>query len=346
MPDNKAKYISVAVITEGGQSRAVSGSPPAPGGVSSELWVVGSSCELMKWPLTATGSDAPTINIQGTTTTLTGPEGSDDSFTYAVGFDTSGNQFCLNYALLPAAAFLYSIPVFAKNATGDIAPIRNIQGAATQLNATFGPVEIFEAGICLDASNLIYAGGRSTILKFPAGSDGNATSSTFLSDGSIDRITSLFYDAARQWIWLTANTPEVSAYNLAGVRQRQLTYSDFAGPFQVCIGPDGSIFVSDSPRDNGPCIFVFAPTADGGAAPTRTIILPNSGLHLPESVGVAVTNLGITFGSWIDDSQNYHVGSFAADASGTPSPLTDIDNPLLTTMTDLASTYPTQLMVR
>jgi hypothetical protein len=343
----KAQYISVASLSAGGLPRSIPGSPPNPNAVpSTQLWVVGSSCELMRWPLTATGNDAPAINLQGTATTLTGPEGSDDSFTYAVDFDSAGNQYALNFALLADAGFLYSIPIFAPNATGDVAPILNIQGSATQLNASFGPVEVFVGGICLDDSSNIFAGARTTILKFPAGSDGNATGTVFLSDVGLDQISSLYFDSARQWIWVSTFNPDVRAYDLSGTLQRQLVYSGFSGPFQVFIGPDGSIFVSDAPRSTGPCVFVFAPTANNNDAPTRTIILPNSELHIPESVSVAVTEDGTIFSSWIDDDQNYHVGSFAADADGTPSPLTDITNPLLTTMIDDASTYPTQLNVR
>lgn len=365
MPDNKAKYISVAVITEGEQSRAVSGSPPNPVTLPTELWVALSSCELAQWAPTATGNVPGPVNIQGTTTTLTGPEGGDNSFTYAVAIDPGGNSYALNFvydSAPPTTNAKYFIAVFAPNVTGDIAPIRSIQGAATGFPAIVAQwasdPEAPWAGLCLDGTSRIYAGVSDTVLRFAAGADGDAAGTIFVQDTAAfgqgkdnEGISSVFFDAVRQWIWVSyqgPSVPGVDAYDLSGVRQRRINSSFFVQLGQIGIAPDGSIYVGDSPG-TGLAVWIFPADANGTLDPTAQITI--------DALSSTVTGLALDANGKLylcyEQSGTIptvaHLVSFAAGTTGhNPTPLTDISGNLtgLDEMLDSTLTNPQQLLVR
>jgi sugar lactone lactonase YvrE len=87
-----------------------------------------------------------------------------------VAVDGSGNIYVANIA--------GSITVFAAGATGNVAPLRTITGAATGLN---GP-----GGITLDSSGKIYVanGNGNSITVFAAGANGNVAPVTTIAGAS------------------------------------------------------------------------------------------------------------------------------------------------------------------
>ncbi len=269
---------------------------PGGGPPSSALWVAGSSCEVLEFPLTATGNVAPTINIQGALTELTSAlvNGDDKSFTMAVDLDSAGRQYAAGWKLISGGSGIqYFYTVYAAAANGNVAPIHYVNGPNTGFDAFV--VQASNGGICVDASGNVYVAFFTQIFMFPAGSDGNATSTPFatVSAGSSRQITSLYYDPVRRWIWVSAagnlSDNAIYAYDLAGSLQVTITdAANFSTPWQVAIGPDGSIYVSDTPIFAA--VLVYAPSANGPSSPTRTISLPPA--LSSQSLGVAVDSTG------------------------------------------------------
>jgi len=265
-------------------------------GAPQELWVAGSSCEILEFPLTATGNVAPTIDIQGALTQLTSllVNGDDKSFTMAVEVDSAGKQYACGWKLIAGGTGIqYFYTVYVAGANGNVAPTNYVHGAATGFDAFV--VQASNGGICVDASGNVYVGFFTKILMFPAGSDGNAASTTFatIAAGSSRQITSLFYDAVRRWIWVSASgnlsDNALYAYDLTGVLQVTITDgTNFSTPWQVAIGPDLSIYVSDTPNFGE--VLVYAPNASGASLPVRTISLPS--VAASKGIGVAVDSNG------------------------------------------------------
>lgn len=124
--DNKAKYISVAVTTEGEQSRAIQGSPPNPV-TAQKLYIAQASCAIVVFPTTATGNDAPAQNVAGNLTNLTGPAGDFFSQTYDVAIGKDGTMYALgSYFNVDEVTCQASINSFTANATGNVPPINTI----------------------------------------------------------------------------------------------------------------------------------------------------------------------------------------------------------------------------
>lgn len=302
--------------------------PPAPPVV--QLWCTITSCEFAAFLLTDNGNVAPQIFVSGSNTTMNGAVPT-APLTYQLAFDSASNQNVFNFAWADVGetTAVYSIPIFAKGVTGNIAPLRNIVGSNTGFSA-LGNTPAVGGGICLDDSGNIYAGALKTVWRFPPGSDGNATSTVLFTDSTLLDISTLFFDSPRQLIWLS-NFVDIRAYDLNGTLKRKLTNGALFNAMQVYIGPDESIFVADQqrtlPKPNSPVVYVFPPTADADTAPSRTI---NVNVQSAEVNSCAVDSAGITYMGFIDDNGDIgpvgksHIQSFAANANGTPTALTDI----------------------
>lgn len=343
----KGRFVSVTAISEmSHQCGIVTGVPPAPPSPvqASQLFVAGSSCEIMLWPLTATGNVAPTINIQGSATTLTSPLGNDFSFTYGLDIDASGNQYAFNFWAEDGGVKTYFIPIFAKGATGNVAPIRSI--TRPEIVSYIGSVELPSAGICLDGSGNIYVGVKTTIFKI---SNDGSTISTFVNnDTDLTNITSLRFDPVRNWIWASSFAPAVKSYNLSGTVQRSLTWPTLFSPWQVTTDSVGQIYVADSKSSTG-FIYIFPEGANGTTPPTRTIENDSVSTSGAFVMGVGVDQNGIIYACYNSNVDSAgHVVSYAANASGVATPLTDISGSatFLDHMLDDSATQPQQLNVR
>ena len=87
----------------------------------------GNSNAVTAYPLTANGNVAPTQNIVGAATGL--------GFPRRVVLDSTMNIYIAN---APAGGRPHSITVYAPTATGNVAPLRTITGAATGLTGVDG----------------------------------------------------------------------------------------------------------------------------------------------------------------------------------------------------------------
>lgn len=353
--------MSVASVSEPHHDcRVTPGTPPLPPFPKyTKIWVVGESCELLQFPLSATGNVAPTVNIQGTNN-FEGPEGNDFSLTYEADVDSGGNKYVLgNYETNGTPNIVWFVMVFSPGQTGNAVPVRNITGSNTVFGTYLGSG--VWAGLCVDSNDNIYVGVGNKILKFIAGSNGNATpsllvqSSSFGDDNTSNQaIMSLTFDAVRQWIWVPFGggrnggpglAPGVAAYDLSGNRQALINYASFVLPWQVAIGPDGSVYVSDLFSNNGaPNVFIFS--SGDFTTPTRTLY-DSAGLWSGNvaALGLAVDSSGIIYisvaiatGS-IDNTIYSYPANSNGDVFGTN--LTAI-NGALTDLSHLLDNSPTQ----
>ena len=320
------------------------------------LWFAGQSCELMSWPLTASGTNpAPTIDLTGPLTTLTGPQGNLQSNTVAADVDTiNGRQYCLTQSH-GAGGWTINIPVFAHGATGNVAPVVNI----TPMNAQFvnQGVELNNGGLCLDAAKNIYVAfplGLNTlqIWKIAAGSAGNVTATLIATDTTVT-VTSLCYDAVNNLIWASCFgaapfRSSARAYTTAGVLQTTITTTaqNLAG--QVFIGPTGQIVLSgiDAAAATNSLTQVFPVGSSGAAAASQTIkITAAQGPVVPCG---AMDATGILYlGPIFDAMNNENINVYAAGATGTnPATLRTFNSTLFKLMADATPTNIQQILVR
>ncbi len=189
----------------------------------------------------SSGDVSPAGTISGTETTLNDPR--------AVAFDAQGNVYVLN------KGFMGSVTVYAPSASGNARPIRTIAGFSTQLKNGPEYLAVDGAGTVyvsesLDVSAVngpsaktIYA---DSLLVFPAGADGDVR---------------------------PRRTIKGNATRMDGIRGLAL---DEAGNLYVANAGEPI-----NGRDANMRVTVYAPDADGNAAPIRTIEGPDTGLQRP-----------------------------------------------------------------
>lgn len=327
--------------------------PPTPPPVVPALYFAGQSCELFRWPLTASGANpTPAVDITGTVSTLTGPGGNLESNTLAVDVDTAtGQQYVLQQSLI-SGNWTYNIPVFAANATGDPAPIRNITGAATNLPITG---EALNGGICLDGSKNIYAGVLTntgfSIIKFAAGANGNATGTVIVSETLT--LTSICYDAINSLIWVScySGTPFHSlarSYSLSGTFQKQIASTHSTFPGEVFIGPAGQIILAGLGTGDQSVVEVFPNGSSGTPAATQTITINPAGGQGPTVSCAAMDSAGLLYvGPIFDAGLNENIFVYSAGTTGTdPATLRSFYSTLFSKMADGTATDVQQIVVR
>jgi hypothetical protein len=289
------------------------------------IWVVSQSCALLKFLLSDTGNVAPTVNIVGSNTGLTGPLGDNFSITLAMDFDSKGLKFALENVELVDGSGLTSVLVYRASDNGNVSPVYKIEGDQTGLTSTTG----FSSGmsICLDGDDNIYVGQFRSLLKFPTGSSGNVASTEItLSPTLPSDLLSMTFDPLRQWIWISLNDSSgtnLRAYGLDGTERRSLSISGYV-PYQTAIAEDGSIIVACQKSSTLGTIMVFAPNASGSATPTRQIG-PGATSNIFQPAGVGIDNTtGIIYATDVGGSETHRIVSFATTANGNVAPLTTI----------------------
>lgn len=357
----KSLYMSVAAVSEPHHDcRVTPGSPPLPSFPPVTTYLVsGSSCELMTFPLNGTGNIAPTLNIQGSNTTLTGPLGDDKSFSYAADKDTDGTMYVLGYwAISSGNGTQYFVSAFSANSTGNVAPLRRFiinNSVVTGYNQ-----ELQWGGLCVDGHGNVYVGVGHWIFKFPTTSSGTVNGTAFVTanpiwSGPIDPhgISSLYFDVVRQVIWATYMSdqtdtlgPVVVAYNLDGSTYAEISGTPLSNPMQVAIDPEGAVWIGDSSAAAGfqPALLVYQPPT---LALSTTIF--DSVWNNRAYIGVGIELNGTIHVSIGNGSQtgyghlySYPKGS-AGNVNGTN--LTDINGAatFLATMISGAVTFPAQI---
>jgi hypothetical protein len=209
------------------------------------------------------GNISPLGTIAGGETKLNEPE--------AVAFDAQGNLYVLN------RGFMGSVTVYAPGASGDAHPLRTIAGFSTGLKngpeslAVDGAGNVY-ASESLDVSAINAPGAKTiysdSLLVFPPGADGDAN---------------------------PIRTIKGSATRMDGIRG-------------LALDKAGNLYVANTGeringREVGMRVTVYAPGADGNAAPIRTIEGPNTGLYRP-------------FFLALDKAGNLYVANLAGSTGG------------------------------
>jgi hypothetical protein len=337
--------------------------PPAPPPqvMREDIYITGQSCELFRWPLTATGTNpTPDVDITGMTSTLTGPLGNLNSNTLAVDVDPSGNQYVLQQnKQVSDNKWVFSIPVFAPNATGNPAPIHNIVGTNTNFPRQF--IEANFGGICLDASQNIYAGLAGTlvgggnngaIIKFAAGADGNAVGTIIVTEADF-QVQALAYDGTNNLIWAggnlaSDNTAEARSYTTAGVLHSTIICSTMATVGEVFIGPTGQIILAGILGSDGTKTLVKVyPSGSSGTDPATTQSIQISAPQGPIVSCAAMDSAGLLYIGPVFVGLVETINVYAAGATGiNPATLRTFNSTLFSSMGDGTATNITNIVVR
>ncbi|HEX3830563.1 MAG TPA: beta-propeller fold lactonase family protein [Solirubrobacteraceae bacterium] len=218
------------------------------------------------------GASTPIRRITGSLTGLASPE--------QIAADRSGNLYVANSS--------GSITVYPPTATGNVAPLRTIAGAATGLGGG-----VF--GIAVDAAGHVYASNhyRNSITEYASGATGNVAPIATLAGPAtgVQLPTGIALDPAGH-LWVD---------NAAGITEYAAGASGNAAPIAAIAGPQvssssviafdaaGHLFVNEN-RPGPPSSFEytveeFAAGATGSPAPIATLHGPDTGLNGPSGLG-------------------------------------------------------------
>lgn len=269
--------------------------------------------QVLFFPADATGNPAPTSSIALPSSLEI----------IALATDPSGNIYVLTNA---------DLRVYAANANGTATPIRLIPAvtATTLPNAT---------RLAADSTGQIYVVEPEAIAVFSSTANGAVAPSRLISGSatSLYSIQSIAVDA--QGNIYVLNSPSTGSDsilvfgptatgNVAPIRTITGANTGLPGPSPggscLTVDPAGDIYVGgllniNSNANGG--IAIFAPGANGNAAPTRVLTLGDTILW---SIGLDASNniYVVEAGGYFDElvPLNPTVARFAADASGTPAP--------------------------
>ena len=267
----------------------------------------------------ATEDTAPSRTIVGPNTGFTDPLGP-----FGVASTATGE-------LLVTDVQAHSVSVFAAGATGDVAPVRTIKGAATGLFRPYGVALLADGKIAVSHATLVENQGQISV--FAADADGDVapvrtivgentrlvlpTGLAVLSDGSFAVVNGEVTDGEGNPTdplggkIVNIFAPDASG-NTAPVRSIVGEDTGLDGATGIAALADGSLAVANA---NEPSVRVFAPAADGNVAPARVITGGSTQLVFP--IGVSVLSDGLL---WVSNGPGNSVLAFAADADGDVAP--------------------------
>ncbi len=263
------------------------------------------------YPLTANGNVAPTQNIVGAATGL--------GFPRRVVLDSTMNIYIAN---APGGAVAHSITVYAPAATGNVAPIRTITGAATGLTgvdglALDGSGNLFatNCGLCFNST------GSDGILIFPAGANGNIAPTNSIAGAAttLNGPTSLTFDAGGNLLVTNSGNNAVLKFasgasgNVAPTATIVGAATGLADPECVRTDAAGLIYVCSN---NNSTIAVFAAGANGNVAPMRTLSGAATGLLNPTSVSFDTTG-----NMYVANAGGNTITVYAPGATGNQAPM-------------------------
>lgn len=222
------------------------------------------------------------------------------------------------------AEALYSrVNVFARTATGDVTPLRSIQGPATLL---YQP-----AGIAVDEVHgelFVVDSGRGRISVFPLGADGDTAPLRTLEGPATGFVNPLgvVVDAAHGEIF-------VADYDMvAGVKVFSRTAAGDTAPLRTLTSVNRCTYLALDPLHDELLVAatwhgvvkVFDRAASGAAAPLRELWGGVTGINEPRGIAVDLANDELLVG----DAYNYSIRVFARTATGNVAPQRVIQGPL------------------
>lgn len=223
---------------------------------------------------TANGNVAPLHDISGSNTTLSG-----SGMPLGVTTDSAGNVYVSDF-------FNGAIDVFAAGSYGNVAPVRRITGANTQIS--------FPEGIAVDSSGDIWLfngpQGSPEIAEFGPGANGNVAPIKTISGGNTDLAFEgdLVIDHSGN-IWVANQVGPSAALEFAPDEsgndppERAITGSNttFVDPIGIAVDQQGYVYVSDYAAA---AIDVFGPAENGNVPPAQRIAGSNTDLCQPAGI--------------------------------------------------------------
>jgi hypothetical protein len=210
-----------------------------------------------------------------------------------------------------------SITVYARTATGNVAPVRTISGALTGFNGVVSVAPDTVHGE-LVASNC----NPGSVLVFALTADGNvaplrkisgaATGLTCAGDVAVDTVNDemLVLDEINNTI---STFPRTASGNVAPTRVLQLAGTVTFPVFFALDATNNELIV---PSNGSNAIAIYSRTASGLAATVRTISGASTGLNGPEAVAVDTVNNELV----VVNNGNFSVSTFPRTATGNTAP--------------------------
>ena len=256
-------------------------------------------------PITASGNPAPTVQIGGTNTTISGPT--------AVTRDNTGTLYVADFNR-------NAVDIFASGLSGNVAPTLRIIGSSTGIS---GP-----EGIGVDSSGNIYVSNRDagSVTVYAAGASGNVAPTRTISGTNTGMLVPQKLAVNPGGDFYVADASENAIlYFAAGASgdaapTRTIHGSSTApAPFGISLDSSGNIYVVNNACSNCGAVNVYAAGSNGNAAPLRTITgsstMIGNGLQ-----GVAVDSSGNIYVTTCQGSGADGVYVFAAGANGNVAP--------------------------
>ena len=221
------------------------------------------------------GNVAPIRTLAGSNTLITGPSD--------LTVDAQGDLYIANCGGCSGFSGPEAVLEFAPGATGNVAPIRDITGAATQLSGT--------TAVALDGSgNLLVASSSATssIFVFPVGTSGNVAPIGSITGGN----TGLYGpqcvttdSSGKIYVCNLNNTITVYAAgtrgNVAPLRTIGGGNTQLSYPNEIVFDSTGNMYVANY---NNNTVTVFGPGANGNQTPLYTLTGPATGLNAPAGI--------------------------------------------------------------
>jgi len=221
------------------------------------------------------GNVAPIRTLAGNNTLITGPSD--------IMLDALGDLYIANCGGCSGFGGPEAVLEFAPGASGNVAPIRDITGAATGLSGT--------TAVALDGSgNLLVASSSATssIFVFPVGTSGNVAPSASISGANtgLNGPQCVVVDGTGKiYVCNLSNTITVYAAgargNVAPLRTIGGANTQLSYPNQIVFDTTGNMYVANY---NNNTVTVFAPGANGNQTPLYTLTGPNTGLNQPAGI--------------------------------------------------------------
>jgi hypothetical protein len=191
------------------------------------------------FPLAANGNVAPTRTIAGSNTGIHDIAG--------IALDTQGELYVADGGAGTVVA-AGSILVFKSGATGNVAPIRTIAGANTQITSP--------SSIAVDSDGTIYVGENNqqassaaatetfgSILRFAAGASGNSSPESSVT--TTELVHSLILDASDTNVIYAGSSPECCQTDILTIPKMLTTSTSIADLAKI----DGANFIAADPTN-------------------------------------------------------------------------------------------------
>ncbi len=259
--------VGLAVDTVHNEVAVANGGTGAPGTAS-----------ITVYALAANGNASPIR-------TISGPSTSGLAGAFALIIDTVNDELAV---LTPNGGGV--VTVYARTANGDVAPLRTISGAATQMDTP--------RGLALDVANgeFYVANFNDSVTVYPRTASGNAAPSRTL----VGAATGL--SAPRGLVVDNANNELIVANLFNSITVYPRTASLNTAPLRTISGPATGLDTSygvalDNVNDeiavanaSGNAVTVYPRTANGNASPSRTLAGAATGLSQPVRLAITTTS--------------------------------------------------------